>query len=406
VKMRKILLLTLVSIFALGLVLFAQKPAPPVPSPPQIPSESLTVKVLQIEIGPEGIVMKDKQGKILKIQHPTDIDLKKIDSILKATGKTKIEIERLKADLEELQDSDISEIMLEEHEGGGIVKFGQSVHIDLNEVVEGDVVCIGGSISIDGVVRGSAVSLGGQIIVSNTGMVEGDAVAVGGHVIKHPGGNIGGENVSLGFVPFPAFAFYRGAQLAFILLLFTISVFAAVISFSLVPKNVNKIKTKLERSFFKSLIIGTLGPLLFFIAFILLIVTVIGIPVAVLVLPLILVFATILGFAGISYHVGDKLRQNTRLNTQSPLGTILLGTTAAYFLLILWAILDFVMAWIPFLGGLHLLLLFLLGLAVLYLFATVGFGAALLSRLGTRPKDIPVTPAPPPQPATSAPATA
>jgi hypothetical protein len=243
------------------------------------------------------------------------------------------------------------------------------------------------------------------VTITNTGSVEGDAVAVGGHVVKHPGGRVGGENVSLGFIPIPAFSLYSGAQLTFILVLFLLSLLAGIISFSLVPKNVNKIKMKLEKNFIKSLIFGIFAPLLFFVAFILLIVTVIGIPVAVLVLPLIMVFALILGYSGITYYVGERLGQNTRLKAQTPWATILLGTIASYFLLIVWAVLDFAVFWIPYFGGLHLLLLFLLGLAVLYLFTTVGLGAAILTRLGTRPKDIIPSAAPPPQPAASAPVT-
>jgi hypothetical protein len=365
----------------------------------------LTLKVQRIEVGPEGIILRDSQGKVLKIARPEEIPLRDIDSILKSTGKSKIEIEKLKKDIEAFHDSLVLEFPWHEPEQGGVVKFGQSIYIGPGEIVEGDAVAIGGSIIVDGMVRGPAVAIGGSVTITNTGAVEGDAVAIGGQVVKHPGGRVEGENVSLGFLPVPAFSVYRGAQLTFILLLFLLSLLAGIISYSLVPKNVNKIKIKLEKNFFKSLILGIFSPLLFFVAFILLIVTVIGIPVAVLVLPLIMVFALILGYSGIAYYIGERLGQNTRLKAQTPAGTILLGTIASYFFLIVWAVLDFVMLWVPYFGGLHLLLLFLLGLAVLYLFTTVGMGAAILTRLGTRPKDVAPTAAPPPQPAASAPAT-
>ncbi len=402
--MKKLLALTLIPLLFLAAIILAQK-TPPTPVPPKPEADSLSIKVQRIEVGPEGIILRDSQGKILKIQNPHQIQLEEIDSILKATGKSRIEIEKLKKDIEALHDSLMFELPWHEPEEGGVVKFGQSIYIGPGEIAEGDVVAIGGSIIVDGTVRGPAVAIGGSVTVTNTGSVEGDAVAVGGHVVKHPGGRVGGEKVSLGFIPVPAFSLVRGAQLTFLLMLFLLSLLAGIISYSLVPKNVNKIKMKLEKNFIKSLILGIFAPLLFFVAFILLIVTVIGIPVAVLVLPLIMVFALILGYSGISYYVGEKLGQNTRLKAQTPAGTILLGTIASYFFLIVWAVLDFAMFWVPYFGGLHLLLLFLLGLAVLYLFTTVGLGAAILTRLGTRPKDVAPTAAPPPQTATSAPAT-
>jgi len=402
--MKKIYGLTLVILFLLAGTVSAQKAAKPA-LPPEPPGDSLTLRVERIELGPGGIILKDKQGRILKIEHPGEINLEQIDSILRATGKTKIEVERLKKEIEAFHDSLMVEFPWEEPQQGDVVKFGQSIHVGPGEMVQGDAVAIGGSIIIDGEVRGSAVAIGGGVTVTNSGQVQGDAVAVGGHVVKHPGGRIGGENVSLGFIPIPSFTFYQGAQLVSVLLLFIISLFAGIMSYSLVPKNVNKIRIKLEKNFIKSLILGIVGPLLFFVAFILLCVTVIGIPVAFLILPVLLFFALVLGFAGIAYQVGDKLRQNTRLATQTPLATILLGTTALYFLLILWAVIDFLETWIPYLGGLHVLILLLLAIAVLYLFSTAGFGAAILSRLGTRPKDVAVQPAPPPQTTTSAPAT-
>jgi len=403
VTMKKIYGLILVIVFFIAGTVTAQKAAKP-DLPPEPPGDSLTLRVERIEVGPGGIILKDKQGRILRIEHPGEINLEQIDSILRATGKTKIEVEKLKKEIEAFHDSLMVEFPWEEPRQGDVVKFGQSIHVGPGEVVEGSAVAIGGSIIVDGTVRGPAVAIGGGVTVTNTGVVEEDAVAIGGYVVKHPGGRIMGENVGLGFIPIPAFSLVRGAQLTFVLLLFILSFFAGIISYSLVPKNINKIKTKLEKSFFKSLILGVFAPLLFFVAFILLLVTVIGIPVAVLVLPLILVFALVLGYTGIAYYIGERLGQNTRLKAQSPLGTILIGTIASYFLLIIWALLDFTVLWIPYLGGLHLLLLFVLGLAILYLFTTVGFGAAILSRLGTRPKDVVVQPAAPPQATTSAPA--
>ncbi|OGC78143.1 MAG: hypothetical protein A2Z27_01445 [candidate division Zixibacteria bacterium RBG_16_50_21] len=407
--MKRIWLAAIGLVFC-GIVSSQQVPqTPQTPPVPRVDSDTAKLKVQHIEIGPEGIVIRDRQGKILKIQHSADLDLREIDSILKSSGKSKIEIERLKADLEALHDSLAFEFQGwewgPEHNEGGIVRFGSSIHVAPGEVVEGDVVCLGNTINVDGLVRGSAVAIGGRVIVSNTGSVEGDAVAVGGHVIKHPGGRIEGENVSVGFVPIPTFSFYRGAQLASVILLFLVFVFMGIIGYALAPKHVNKIKAKLEEKFLKTVFLGILWQILILPVFLLLIITVIGIPVALLLYPLFLFLAFVLGFVAIAMYLGEKIKYNTRVTASSPTATVVLGTMAIFSLVLFWAILDFGGDWVPFLGGFHMVLLLLLAFAMFYLFATAGFGAAIMTRLGTRPKDVVPNPAVPPQATTSAHAT-
>jgi hypothetical protein len=378
----------------------AQTDQPVEPPEPKAPDPS--VQVEKVEIGPEGLVIKDRKGKILKIEHPHELDLEEIDSILEAAGKTKIEIERLKTDLELFPDSLVVRhgtgsmtIELGEHERGDVVKFGQMVHIGEKDIIHGDVVSIGGPITVDGRVTGSAVAVGGRIIIGNTALIEEDAVAVGGSVIKHPGGIIKGDEVSLSFVPIPGFAFhhgfYRGAQLVSVIVLLLVFMFLGMVGYVLAPKNVNKVREKIQQNFVKSVLVGVLGQFLAFLAFLLLLVTVIGIPIAVLLLPLFLFVAFVLGIAGTSYHLGEKIKDALGLGVSTPIVTILVGTTAIFSLVIIWAVIDFGVFWAPFMSGLNLLLL-LLALAVLYLFGSAGFGAALITKLGTRPKDIPSQP--------------
>jgi hypothetical protein len=409
--MKRIWLAAIGLVFC-GIVLSQQVPkTPQTPPVPKVDADTAKLKVQHIEIGPEGIVIRDRQGKILKIRHPTDLDLREIDSILKSSGKSKIEIERLKADLETLHDSLAFESQGwewgAEHNEGGIVRFGSSIHVASGEVVEGDVVCLGNSINIDGLVRGSAVAIGGRVIVSNTGSVERDAVAVIGNVIKHPGGRIGGDNVSIGFFNVPTIGYYRGAQVAFVILIFVTFIFLGVLGYALAPRHINKIKSKLDEKFLKSVFIGILGQIMILPVFVLLLITVIGIPVAVFLFPVFLILAFLLGFVAIAMYLGEKIKYNTKVSASTPTATILVGTTAIFSLVLFWAVLDFGGDWIPLLGGFHMVLLLLLAFAMFYLFATAGFGAAIMTRLGTRPKEaVPKPAAPPAAAASSAPATA
>jgi hypothetical protein len=87
-----------------------------------------------------------------------------------------------------------------------IVRTGESITIDADQTVGGDVVSIGGSITVLGRVRGDVVAIGGEVTVKDGGRVDGDAVSIGGRVNREPGSHIGGQNVGMSFVPAGIFA--------------------------------------------------------------------------------------------------------------------------------------------------------------------------------------------------------
>jgi RHS repeat-associated protein len=77
--------------------------------------------------------------------------------------------------------------------------MGGDVEIAEGELVKGDVVAIGGSVSIAGRVLGDAVAIGGDLHLAPTAHVNGEAGCVGGHLEKEPGADVGGETVQVGF---------------------------------------------------------------------------------------------------------------------------------------------------------------------------------------------------------------
>jgi hypothetical protein len=79
-----------------------------------------------------------------------------------------------------------------------LVRFGEDIEIPAGKVVEGDVVAIGGDITVHGRVRGDAVAVGGAVRVKGAGAVEGDAVSLGGGVSTTDSASVGGSNVSIG----------------------------------------------------------------------------------------------------------------------------------------------------------------------------------------------------------------
>ena len=57
----------------------------------------------------------------------------------------------------------------------------------------GDVVAVGGSVFVEGTVKGDVVAVGGNGKFGENAKVGGDVVMVGGHIIRDPGAQITGD---------------------------------------------------------------------------------------------------------------------------------------------------------------------------------------------------------------------
>ena len=75
------------------------------------------------------------------------------------------------------------------------VAFGSTVRVGRDEVVN-DIVSIGGDVKVDGQVRGDAVSVGGEAKIN--GRVTGEVVAIGGDVELGPEAEVFGDIVTVG----------------------------------------------------------------------------------------------------------------------------------------------------------------------------------------------------------------
>jgi hypothetical protein len=274
-------------------------------------------------------------------------------------------------------------------EGKDIVKFGESVEVEKDRIVDGDVVVIGGSLTIWGTVKGDAVCLGGTLTVCSTGVVEGDAVSMGGSVVQEPGAKIMGDEVSMGdFVPgwifkgpWPKY----GIGFAGLTLLFMKALIVLLITWIVAMVLGDRVKITADTAAKKPLASFGLGLLIFLltpIAMVLLCITVIGIPVAIL-LPIGLVIISFLGYTGIGYAFGRKL-------FGSPTAGI--AKAAIIGILILEALpLVGKLLCIP--GGPLCLIgvpIRIVGYAVVGCAVAMGLGAAVLSKLGQPPRQYPV----------------
>jgi hypothetical protein len=377
----------------------------------EVEKGKLPSKVAEIRIDEEGIFIRTQEGKELRLGKTE----KEGESVIDKEG---IKIGNLSIDLKQLKDLKIPPVEIESLEKSkkvstishDIVKVGRDITVEEDEKIDGDVVVVGGDVSVKGTVLGGVVAVGGDVFVDSTAVIEGDAVSVGGKVEKEPGAVIKGEKVRVGFLPKkffkptpsvvfppihmfrlpPLFGDFRGLALFARIIKIMLLLFLGIVVISILPKNVAKVKDKVRQEFLKSALIGLAAEILVIPIFLLLIVTIIGIPVAILVEPLLILAALILGYTGISYFIGEKLREGTSLKPESPVMTLVIGILAVESVLLLARVVGifghflFAFSWI----------LTFVGWTIWYVAITVGFGASILTRLGTRPKEVKLAPNP------------
>ncbi len=284
-----------------------------------------------------------------------------------------------------------------------IVQFFKDVTIEKGESA-GDVVALFGNVKNFGVISGDCVAILGSIEQGDSAVIAGDAVSIGGAIRElGSGARVEGQTVSIGFLPFAGFAIPSVPLLLFFgLFAYGLFVGLAALFGRLFPERLVGMARTISRRTFLSLILGLLsGPLALMLA-LLLLVTVIGIPLALL-LPLLYALAAFVGYVASAYLLGCKLLRRA----PDPKGGMFAPIAAGTGFVTLFYLLGVPL--IAFEGGFRMF-----GFALLALWMVIGmvcwmlgFGALLLSRLGQddQPSAVhtgavpvsPVYPAPNPQ---------
>jgi hypothetical protein len=264
--------------------------------------------------------------------------------------------------------------------------------VSAGERISGDLVVFRGDAEVHGTVEGDVVSLFGNVIAHPGSRVTGDAVAIGGRA-RLEGGTVDGEIRSITgniFAPAtpartaPASSTSRNIALSvgWFLFLGLLGGFLALFA----REKLERIAETVRDDFTRAFTVGLLGELAIIPAIVLsviaLAITVIGlllIPFAVVALCLATAGALALGFLAVSFLAGETFQRRGPLasaNSGRALRAVLLGLS---FYLGLW-LLAAVFTWAGFLGG----ILKLVSAALTWVAVTVGFGATILSRGGTR----------------------
>ena len=272
------------------------------------------------------------------------------------------------------------------HAGTQTVKPGDTVH--------GSIAAWHGNLDVSGTVQGNAVAVQGDVVLHPGALVQGDVIAVGGQV-RNDGGKITGETrtlsaLSMGTVgsavgATPRQVTRRSISLAVAWYLMLVVIGLPVVLFAR-PK-LDAVTERIRNEFGRAFLFGFVGQILIVPALVAicvaLAITLVGIlviPFAIVAFVLAILGALALGFLAMAYVTGDAVMRAR--GAAPPYGPppvfqfLLIGLS---IFLVLW-VLGGAFLWAGVLGG----ILRFIAAVITWVAATVGFGATLASRGGTR----------------------
>lgn len=275
------------------------------------------------------------------------------------------------------------------------VRVGASVRVREDEIIDGDVVAVFGSVRVDGTVTGDVTAVGGSVELGPNAVVEGDVVVVGGTLDRASGARIEGsvEEVAWGGAGFrthapdfePPFLKGIGGLIMTVVWIVVLGALASLV-YLLARRPVERMSYRVARSPWKAALVGLVAQLLFLpvlvLTVILLAVSIIGIPLL-LVVPFALValaIGVLVGFTAVARNVGSGAE--TRFGWQHDNPYIAVAVGVGLIMLVSFFASALGVAGGPL--GVFAILLGILGFVIQYAAWTVGFGALLLTRFGTR----------------------
>ncbi len=276
------------------------------------------------------------------------------------------------------------------HSADDIVKTGGSVTVDQAKTVPGDVVCVGGPVHVYGTIRGDAIALGGNVFLYDGSHVFGDAVSIGGRVVEEGDAVVEGQKLSIApgiSALIPGFEIHDprtrvqriGHAIKYIVIAYIVLFFLVLIFIDLLGKPTKRVGDRLRADSGKAGLAGFLLVVMTPVIMVILLISVIGIPVAVIYLPLLLI-VQLWGLTAVSAEVGRSWGPKVFSGVRSPRMTAFMGV---------------VLLTAPWFGGkllkaiggpLHVIgwSFTTVGLVIVALASFVGIGGILFSRFGRR----------------------
>ena len=286
--------------------------------------------------------------------------------------------------------------------GGARFRLGGDITVKEGEAVGSDVVAVLGTIHVNGRVDGDVVAVGGSVSLGPKAVVRGGVTSVGGAIERASGSQVGGE-INEVRIASPSFGpvvrmrpwrewtwfsnpFGASADLVGTLVRVGLLGLVAALIVALVPGPVRRVADRASAEPWRAGLVGLAAQLLFVpllvLTVVVLAVSIIGIPLLLLV-PFGLVavfFGFLLGFAGAGCAIGELIGRRSSPSAQSLIVSLVVGLAVVFGLTVL--------ARVGGLAGLPMQILLsvvlFVGFLIEYLAWTVGFGAVLLSRFGRR----------------------
>jgi hypothetical protein len=270
-----------------------------------------------------------------------------------------------------------------------VLVFGGSVFIEEGATLNDAVVVFGGSVTVDGEVSKDVVVIGGVVKLGENSHIGGDLVTVGAPLDRAEGARVDGEvvnNPSGGVANLPDWSQSPAAPTLWgefnpvwnVLGLFGWSVMLALLAMLIVMFLPEQTRRVADTVVTQTMVAGGMGFLTIVLApaaLLVMSITLILLPVAAIAAT-ILAVAVVFGWIAIGLEVG--LRFTKMLNRDLPLP---LAAGLGTFLLTLVA--DGIQLVVPCVGWLAPVVI-----------ALAGLGAVLMTRFGSRPALLPVTPVP------------
>ncbi len=295
---------------------------------------------------------------------------------------------------------------------GDIVRIGGgAVNVAENERVEGDVVAIGGPVTVNGEVTGDVVAVMGGLTLGPRAVIRGEVTAVGGPFKRDPQAQVFGKVNEVGIGPngqtippyrinarnllFGSLASRAGTLATTVTRVLMFMLFVLIVT-AVGHRPVQQIAARIAAEPVRAGLVGLLAEILFVpvlvLTIIALVISIIGIPLLILVpFGIILVGVVMLvGFTGTAHIVGGWVLDRFGRTERSPYLVVATGLV--------------VIAGLTLIGRLFALAvggfgapLYVVGYLIEYLAWTIGFGAAILAWISVRrhAASPPITPAMP-----------
>jgi hypothetical protein len=297
---------------------------------------------------------------------------------------------------------------------GDVVRIGGgAVDVAENERVEGDVVAIGGPVTVNGEVTGDVVGVGGGLTLGPHAVIRGEVTAVGGPFKRDPQAQVFGKineigigangqtippyNINMRNILFGTLASRVQRFVTTIVRVLMFILFALIVT-AVGQRPVQQIAARIGAEPVRSGLMGLLAQILFVpvlvVTILALVISIIGIPLLVLVpFAIILVgIVMLVGFTGTAYMVGGWTLDRFGRTERNPYLIAAIGIVVIAGLTLVGRLFALAVGGIgaPF---------YIAGYLLEYLAWTVGFGAAIQTWIHMRrgPAAPPMT-TPPPEP--------